>query len=256
MANALNFAAIRRTIWFKLIIAFVVLVLLVILMDKVVMPAYVRLGHESELPDVVELTVDEAAKTLEQKGFDVILADSAYDAHYPAGVVIEQMPYAYSTVKKGRNVYLTVSIGQKPIIMPNLFSKSPREAELLLSAHGLELGKKYYEYSDIGMEGAVINQSFPQGQKIKKGRAVDITISLGPMPERKVFPSLVNESLDVAKKKLQILGVRNINIEYVDRENILPETVISQSVEPGQPISADMQVVLKVSKIEVVEEDN
>ncbi len=217
------------------------------------MPTYVRLGDSMPLPDVVELPLEDAKNVLENKGFDVIIADSVYDSHYAKGLVVEQMPFAYSEVKKGRNVYLTVSIGEKPIVMPNLFSKSPREAELILKNNGLELGSKYYEYSDLALEGVVINQSFPPGQTVKQGKEIDITISLGQMSQKQEFPNLVGQSLGVAKKKLEALGISNVEIEYREKENMLPETVLKQNIPAGAPLEIEKPVRLTVSKVGQIE---
>ena len=185
----------RASIFYKILFWLIVLIIFVLVMDNFVMPAYVRLGKEVELPDVVEMSAENAKKTLENKGFHGVITDSVYDTHYDVGMVIEQMPPAFSTVKKGRHVYLTVSIGEKPIIMPNLFYISPRDAELTLQSYNLELGAKHYEYDDSSPEGVVIAQSYPQGQKVKRGTRISITISLGPFPERRTIPQLVGKSL-------------------------------------------------------------
>ncbi|HID38420.1 MAG TPA: PASTA domain-containing protein [Calditrichaeota bacterium] len=229
--------------------------LFVVLMDKVIMPMYVHLGDELEMPDVTEMTVEDATNFLEQQGFSVIVADSIYDANYPKGTVVEQNPYPFSRVKRGRHVYLVVSIGKKPIIMPNLFYKSPRDAELILKSYGLKMGRKNYEYNDFAVEGVVIGQSYPQGQKVKRGTRIDITISLGPFPTVKTVPEVVGKSLSAAKKQLRTLGLRNIEVEYEVRDNILPETVLKQSIKRGTPVEEGMKIVLTISKLPLQEEE-
>jgi serine/threonine-protein kinase len=253
----MNDSGFKRILHFKitkLVLAFIAFVLIVLLFDNVIMPWYVRLGEEYELPDVVSMTVEQARDTLNKAGFQLVVKDSVYDENFAPGTITEQMPTAYSKVKKGRHVYVTVSIGEKPIIMPNLFFKSPREAELILKSKGLKLGNKYYEYSDLALENVVIGQSFPQGQKVKPGTRIDLTISLGPMPKKKLVPDLVGKSLDAAKKQLQLLGVKNILVEYEYKEDILPETVLAQSVKAGTPVEKVQQIKLVVSQIPVKEE--
>ncbi len=245
----------RANLFFKIGMGLIALFVLILLFDKVIMPWYVRLGDEVELPDVVEMTVQQASDTLNTSGFIPLVVDSVYDANFPAGTVVEQNPPPYSVVKTGRHVYLTVSIGEKPIRVPNLFYKSPRDAQLLLESEGLQLGQKFYEYSEMSLAGVVISQSYPPGQIVKKGTPVDITISLGPLPKQKKVPDLVGKSLDAAKKQLKLLGVKNISVEYVDQENILPETVVWQSIASGTPIKDDMEIVLRVSKIKQIEEN-
>jgi beta-lactam-binding protein with PASTA domain len=239
---------------YKILFWLIVFIIVVLVMDNLVMPAYVRLGQEVELPDVVEMSAENAKKTLENHGFHGVITDSVFDAHYDAGLIVEQMPPAFSTVKKGRHVYLTVSIGEKPIIMPNLFYISPRDAELTLQSYNLELGAKHYEYDDSSPEGVVIAQSYPQGQKVKRGSRINITISLGPFPERRTVPQLVGKSLDEAKSQLKILGMDKINITYEERANILPKTILKQSIEPGTPVDEDTEIELTVSEIEKSEE--
>jgi len=241
----------KRTRIFKIIISFLILIAFILLMDRIVMPFYVRLGAETELPDVVDLELGEAVNLLQGQGFKVLVSDSVYDTHYKKGHIVEQMPSAYSTAKKGRQVYLTVSIGERPIVMPNLFYISPRDAELLLSSYGLELQSVFYEYDDASPEGVVIAQSYPQGQKVKAGTKTSITVSLGPFPERKTVPDLIGKSLDAARRQLQILGVDNIIIEYEETENILPRTVLRQSVAAGIGIDEITSITLTVSQVKI-----
>ena len=244
----------RASIFYKILFWLIVLIIFVLVMDNFVMPAYVRLGKEVELPDVVEMSAENAKKTLENKGFHGVITDSVYDTHYDVGMVIEQMPPAFSTVKKGRHVYLTVSIGEKPIIMPNLFYISPRDAELTLQSYNLELGAKHYEYDDSSPEGVVIAQSYPQGQKVKRGTRISITISLGPFPERRTVPQLVGKSLEEAQSQLKILGMDKIKINYEEKANILPKTVLKQSIKPGTSVDEEKEIELTVSEIEKSEE--
>jgi len=244
----------RASIFYKILFWLIVLIIFVLVMDNFVMPAYVRLGKEVELPDVVEMSAENAKKTLENKGFHGVITDSVYDTHYDVGMVIEQMPPAFSTVKKGRHVYLTVSIGEKPIIMPNLFYISPRDAELTLQSYNLELGAKHYEYDDSSPEGVVIAQSYPQGQKVKRGTRISITISLGPFPERRTVPQLVGKSLEEAQSQLKILGMDKIKITYEEKANILPKTVLKQSIKPGTSVDEEKEIELTVSEIEKSEE--
>jgi len=244
----------RKTFWLKSLYLFIGFITLVLIFDYLLIPWYVRLGKEVELPDVVEMTRTEAENKLKNEGFSVVIADSVYNAQYSAGTIVEQLPAPFSVVKKGRHVYLTVSVGEKPIIMPNLFYKSPRDAELLLQGAGLRLKSKLYEYSEFSLAGVVISQSFPAGQVIRKDTPVSISISLGPFPKRKTIPYLIGKSLDAARKQLRLLGIRKIQIDYRERDNILPETVLSQEPKKGEDINDSTQVTLEISKVKKIEE--
>ena len=234
--------------WFKLITIFIGMIVIIVIMDKLVMPFYVKLGDETEMPDVIEMHVDEARSLLENQGFNVLIKDSLYDANHPENIVIEQNPYPYARVKEGRRVYLSISIGDKPIIMPNLFSVSPREAELILETNNLELRNKNYVYSDIYHEGTVIGQSYPQGQIIKPGSGIDITISLGKLHAELIVPDLIGKSLFEARARLKEMQLKIGEISYEERENILPETILKQSILPGDSFDPGDTIDLTVSK--------
>lgn len=222
-------------------------IVFVLLMDNVVMPLYVKHGDETTIPSVMENPVDEARAQLEEKGFIVIIQDSLFDSHYPAGTVIDQNPYPGAVVKEGRRVYLTVSIGETPIIMPKLINVSPREAELTLRTFGLEINERYYEPSDIYPEGVVIGQSFPQGQLVPKGTKIDITISLGKLKDDFTVPDLVGKSLQEARQRLKLVNIKVGEVIYEERDNILPETVLAQSLSPGSMVEPGDLIDLTVS---------
>jgi len=238
----------KQTWAYKPVLILVILILFTVLMDKIIMPLIVDLGNERELPDVIEMTLDQATNVLEKEGFNVIIKDSLYDATHPLGTVIEQNPYPYATVKEGRRVYLTISIGDKPIIMPKLIGLSPRDAELTIKSFNLKMGSKSYMPSDIYLEGTVIGQSYPQGQQIKPKTRINITVSLGKLKEEKTVPSIVGKSLYEAKQSLRMNKLEIGEITYEERENILPETVLKQSLEPGKKIEPGDVINLVISK--------
>lgn len=219
-----------------------------LILDQMIMPRYIKLGDEIEMPDVLEMQVGEAERMLSDQGFNVMVKDSLFDANHEVGTVIEQNPYPYSTVKDGRRVYLTISIGEKPIIMPNLFGVSPREAELILETYDLSLRSRNYVYSDMYHEGTVMGQSYPPGQEIKAGSKIDITISLGKLQEESRVPNFVGKSLYEARQRLSKMQLSLGEISYQEKENILPETVLAQSLAPGTVFSTEDKINLVVSK--------
>jgi serine/threonine-protein kinase len=244
------FTWLRNSRFYNLIILIVVVILLTVLLDRLLMPLYVKLGDETEMPDVIEMHVEEAQQVLTSKGFQVLVQDSMYDANHEEGYVIEQNPYPYATVKEGRRVYLTISIGEKPIIMPNLFGVSPREADLILESYGLTLNARNYVYSDIYHEGTVIGQSYPQGQEIRAGSKIDITISLGKLKQDMIIPDLIGKSLHEARQRLKSLDLKIGEISYEERPNILPETIIKQSIPAGNTFEPGQIIDLTVSREE------
>ena len=246
----MDFQELKESRLFKIAVIVISFFLFMIIMDKIIMPWYVNLGDEIEMPDIVEMTVNEAQDSLEKSDFNVIIADSVYDAHYPEGTIVEQMPVAFSTVKKGRNVYLTVSNGEKPIIMPNLFGMSPRDAELKLNSLGLKLYTTLQVYNDLYPAGAVIAQNQPKDEPVTKNSRITITISLGAMPSERKIPGLIGKSLSAARQQLRQLDVSIRDIEYEENNSYLPNTVLKQSLKEGSAIGENSEIDLVVSKLE------
>ena len=227
---------------------FIGVVIFTLIMDNIVMPYYVKLGEETELPDVIEMHISDAVQTLTNEGFQVIINDSLYEANYPVGTVIEQNPYPYATVKEGRRVYLSISIGEKPIIMPKMFGLAPRDAELILKSYGLKLRAKNYVFSDIYPEGIVVGQSYPQGQQIKRGTPINITVSLGKLQKEQIIPDLKGKSLREAKQRLRKIELKLRKVTFEVHENILPETVLNQSLKSGKKYALGDSIDLVVSR--------
>ena len=48
---------IKETWWAKILVAIIVIVIFAAIMDKIVMPLYVQLGDEVDLPDVIEMPI-------------------------------------------------------------------------------------------------------------------------------------------------------------------------------------------------------
>jgi len=239
----------------KFSIGFVGFLLFIFLMDSIVMPLYTKHGQEYELPDVTEKPVEEAIEILKTGDFEPVIQDSVFDYHFPPGTVVRQNPLPFATVKKGRRVYLVISKGEKPIQMPNLIGKTPQDAKFILKDNQLELNEIVYEFSEFYPKGVVVNQSIPPGNEVSRGQKVNLTVSLGPAPSSQKMPELKGKSLTTAKKILEAIGVPLRRVVYDLRPNLVPETVLSQSVAPGTPLSEVKYVDLTVSIDRPIEEN-
>ena len=239
----------RHSWLFKPTIYFIILFAIGCFIDRIVMPYYVQLGKEEELPNVLEMHIDSARDLLVARGFQVILKDSLFDAKHPVGTVIEQNPYPNATVKKGRRVYLSVSIGDEPVIIPDLFGKSYRNAKLILKSYDLDCYPIYHTSSKYPAD--VVFAQFPaKGEKTRHGTRVTVTVSIGKMKAGTTMPNFIEKSLYEVKEKARELGIHIGDIRYEKRENILPETVLSQSIPPGSRLEPNITLNLVVSTLE------
>jgi beta-lactam-binding protein with PASTA domain len=245
--------AAKRKLLRKILFIFIGFILFIILMDQLVMPLYTKHGKEYELPDVTEKSLTEAVDLLESEGFNPVIADSVYDANYAPGVVIRQNPLPFTTVKKGRRIYLVTSIGEKPIYMPNLIGATLKDAEFRLKDFSLTLNRTIYEFSEFYPNGVVINQSVPAGESIERNQRINITVSLGPPPTSQEVPNLVGKSMTYVRKELEAIGVKIGEVKYQYRPNLVPETVVAQSVSAGTPAAKVDSINITISTDQPIE---
>ena len=232
----------------KITILGLVFVLVVILFDRVIMPIYTRHGDTIQMVNVVGLDTLEAKTKLFPMHLITVMEDSQYSEKIPAGVVILQRPLPGAGIKEGRRVYLTYSLGKRPLFMPDLTAKGLREAELIIKQLGLKIGTVSYRYSSKLKKGTVSSQSIPPADPISPGQYVDITVSKGESPGKQLVPEIINRPLDHARKLLNMVGLPIDTIIYVPSTSSLPDIVIEQSIPPGTMIKPGDKITLKVTK--------
>ncbi len=243
-----------RTIIKKLLLwsafAFIGLIVLVITCDQVIMPLYVKHGKDVVLPQVAGRQFSEADSLLKKQGFKTILDKEVYSSKYPKGTITFQNPFPESIVKKGRRVYLTVSKGEKRVAVPKLIGGSERDAELKLNRLGLKVGKKNYEFSTYFPKGVVTSQSVQENDTLQVGQSVNFAISLGDIPEYFIVPNLVGKSLKEATYVLLHSGLKVGPVSKEANDNLLPDTVIRQSVPAGTEVDMGQAIGLVVSEFD------
>jgi len=227
----------------------ILLLVLVVLVDWVVMPLYTRHGQEMEMPNITKMRYEDAKRALELEDFEIVTEEERYSGEIPAGYVIEQSPQPHAKVKNGRRVYVVVSRGEKRVLMPNLMERSQRDAELLLSKNRLIPGVISYEYSNIHPEGVVIDQSVPPNAEVTINTRVHLTISVGTEPTEFVVPHLEGRSFDDALRRIKQAGLRVGQLSYTVVPDLLPETVIRQSIEANTIVEKETVIDLELSTL-------
>ena len=220
--------------------------ILLLLLDKVVMPWYVKLGSEANVPDVVGMAYPEAEKLLKEKGFEVKLTEARYNDKYPAGTVLMQLPYGGARTKEGRRIYLTESRGVEMIPMPDVLARPLREARITLMRKGFEVGEIEYGHTDTVMRDLIYAQSVPPRVGARPGTKVDLFISQGPETRYAIMPSLVGLSLDEARAKLDRAGLA-LGVVRKKRSEHQRNIVIEQSYAPYSQVAEHSGVNITIS---------
>lgn len=158
--------------------------LLLILVIMLFFRWFTRHGKEFDVPDMKGMTYEEVnvfGRDSNAQNFKFIINDSVFDPDVPGGVVLSQDPAPGVPVKKGRKIYLSVSMISPPRVeMPNLIDLSLRQAENMLTTNNLKLGQLVYKPSEF--VNAVLEQRY-KGRIIKQGARIpynsEITLVVG-----------------------------------------------------------------------------
>lgn len=178
-----------KTFLTQIIIAVVVSVALVLLALQW-LKITTNHGEFVTVPDLSKKTLNEVKEILENADLRFEVLDSAnFNPGYPRYSVIEQEPIGGSTVKQNRKIYLTINpSGYREVSVPNIIQVTRRNAESMLRAVGLEVGRVEY-IDEIGKDMVYYIQY--QGKKIAPGdqfpktTKIDLVCGNGGEEERK-----------------------------------------------------------------------
>jgi len=104
---------------------------------------------------------------------------------------------------------------------------------LILNKIGLKIGAVSKAYNSIFPEGVIIDQIPDSMQTLLKGYSVRVIISQGRSPSDILVPSLFGLSKEAAELELQKAGLRIGKIHYKQNEDLIPYTVLDQSITAG-----------------------
>ena len=122
------------------------------------------------------------------------------------------------------------AIQGREVTMPNLVGKSSADAQAILQGRGLQLMVVVRVYSYLPAN-AVARQSPPEGERMKVAQNVHVVLSLGP--QNVTTPSLLGESLRVARIQLLQVGLQLGEVTTYTAPATLSETILQQTPLPG-----------------------
>ncbi len=206
------------------------LVVVVVLLDRVVLPWYVGLNDEIEVPDVVNMDLTEAERMLQRRELEVT-TKLQYEPGKRRNTILNQSPEPHARVKAGRIVHLVVSNDELLVSVPSVVLTTLRDAEFTLESVGLRVGGVAERPTTEYPEGIVIDQSVQPGVKIRAGSTVDLILSEADDTSQVRVPHLVDRSLAEAKVIIADHKLRLGKVEKKYDDQLLPGTVIRQSLD-------------------------
>ena len=121
----------------------------------------------------------------------------------------------------------------------------------MINKIGLKLGTISKEYSVMHPDGVIIGQMPDSAETLPKGYSVRAIISMGRSPDDIQVPSLFGLSKEAAELELQKAGLKIGKIHYKQNEDLIPYTVLDQSIQAGTYLEEHEDIDITVSVIEM-----
>lgn len=224
----------------------------VLALDQIIMPLYVRHGQVSYMPNVVGLSYTEAAEILKKSGFRAEKTHVAHTQEYLPNRVFETYPAAYARVKKGRIIQLTVTAAEKMVPVPDVVAKSLRTAEIEIARAGLIVDTILTAYSDDFKAGNVTWQSPRGGNLLRRGSGMSLMVSSGEPPQSFYVPGIIGMAYQAGRRQILDAGLELGRVKYIYAPNLLPNTIIDQSIAGGTVLKVRRSINLTVSTYEEI----
>jgi len=211
---------------------------------------------EIKVPDVSNLTTEEAIEILEEKGFKYVI-ETKESTDIEEGYVIKTSPSKGSTKRKGSTITIIESSGETSYILEDYTGKNYNAIEEKLKNLGItvKIEKKSVENSEdyIGNEDVIIEQepAFKEDEEIilEKNKTLILYI-----------PDIINTYPDMVEEEWTLQDVvsfttqYNIGLKVKDRngkiiddyEEYLEIDVIKQSRPADDPIIADITLTITI----------
>jgi|KBSSwiStaDraftv2_1062776.scaffolds.fasta_scaffold146646_2 serine/threonine-protein kinase len=239
----------RRSMWqgpvgfvFVLVLALVAFAAGLVVFNSLVMPRLIHGINEVEVPDVRNLTLDQAEQALGPLNLQVSRAGERFDPVVPRGFVLSQDPMPGTDVRGNRRVSVMVSLGEEFSSVPELSGESQRSAEQLLRSAGLRVGAIARAPSDDVGEDLVISSDPGAESVLPQGSPVSLLVSTGAMEESFVMPDLMGREISGARRQLESLGFR---VGLAGTASI--GTVTAQRPAAGSRITRATEIVLQAT---------
>ena len=211
--------------------------------------------QDVEIPDVTDMTLAQAEKVLEDKGFKVKDKTKKENSDEIAkGKVIETDPEIGRSVKEGTTITLTVSKGTAKIEIEDYTGQNYYEVKAKLEAAGLEVVTEKEDIADSedADENIILSQDVKAGTKLAKGEIITLTI-----------PNIYATYPDFAAEGYTVVDVRSfcedndiaLEIKYQDSDNQNDGTIIYQNMSPGTKVNAGATLKITVIKKEAEKAD-
>jgi len=227
-----------RAFWLGLAAIAAGLVVFAVLFNFAVMPIWTRHDAMVTVPNVRDLSPDDAESRLLLAGLGGQYEEQPYNPNVPADVVVDQSPSAGTEVKPGRRIYYYVNVSPKELaVVPDVVSLSEGKAREDIGDRGLVVDRVETDTMRTPYENTVTRQAPSAETRVPVGTRVTLWISPGVDSRRTVtVPNVVGLSVEDARER-----IRGAEL-WVDSPRATSGTVSRQEPTRGETLNPGQEV--------------
>ena len=213
-----------------------------LLFNYLLMPRFIHGQGEVRVPDLTNLTLEQAEKQVAPQHLQISRAGERFDPSVQTGLIVSQDPPQGTPVRGRHRIMVVVSLGEEFSSVPALAGESQRAAAAMIDRVGLAGGGITRAYSDDVGEGLVMD-SDPPAEAVSPRRApVGILLSAGTPRESYVMPDLLGRDVSGVRRQLEVLGFHVVTNVGATASG----PVVYQDPSPGSRVSLETIVTLRV----------
>jgi beta-lactam-binding protein with PASTA domain len=209
--------------------------------NNLIMPRFIHVNAEVKVPDLTNLTIEQAEKQVSALHLQLSRAGERFDPSVPSGFILTQDPPEGTPVRGRRRVMVMVSLGEEFSSVPALFGESMRGARLLIDRAGLRAGGITRAPSEEVGEGLIVASDPPAESVLPRDTPVSLLVSSGAGREEYVMPELLGREISAVRRQLEAIGCRVL----VPPGAASVGGIVFQNPPPGSRITRDATITLQ-----------
>ncbi len=205
-------------------------------------------ASQVKVPDLVGQPLEGARQATDPLELVLQVVDQRNDPRVRSGLVLEQVPPAGASVRRGRKVKLILSLGGKVLSVPDLVGSPSREVVIRLRQEGFTPGDEAQVHSYDAEVGRILAQVPPAETSVVANSRIHRLVSRGAFEAIWVMPELVGRGRGEVEGWIARNGFRRGAVRSMRAAGREPGTVVAQLPKAGYPIRSKDIVELVVAE--------
>jgi len=215
-----------------------VLVLLIVALASALITMRLAIhGGEVQVPDLRGKTPAEARQLAQSIGISSQVERQFYSSRIPEGRVVSQVPEPGTTVRRGWQIRLAVSLGPQRVTIPQVVGESERAAVITIDQRGLQLSASARFRTPDTPAGYVMGQDPPHDATEVSAPKVSLLVADDQTPEQYVTPSFVGQPLGTVTNILRDAGFAVGKITVAQPQHVVDAAPPAGGASPSNSTS-------------------